>query len=174
MKRKSYKQYTMWGYWPILSVESNMGVLAHFAPWSIFRLGSISISWLKNQTRKIVKIHKDFELYYVFLWLSVSNVLVFTILLFTKRTETFSNMYFGTNGLKIIRKEKKLNYVKMTRYSQRFQVSRWLDIHKNFKWQNTLKFYTLHSTTNVFVFIMTYCCNNIFIHSFFYVMFTIA
>ena len=173
MKRKSYKQYTMWGYWPILSVESNMGVLAHFAPWSIFRLGSISISWLKNQTRKYVKIHKDFELY-VFLWLSVSNVLVFTILLFTKRTETFSNMYFGTNGLKIIRKEKKLNYVKMTRYSQRFQVSRWLDIHKNFKWQNTLKFYTLHSTTNVFVFIMTYCCNNIFIHSFFYVMFTIA
>ena len=60
MKRKSYKQYTMWGYWPILSVESNMGVLAYFAPWSI------SISWFKNQTRKIVKIHKDFELYYVF------------------------------------------------------------------------------------------------------------
>ena len=48
--------------------ESNilLGVLALFVPWGIFgledKLGS------KNPTRKIVKIHKNFELYQAFMY----------------------------------------------------------------------------------------------------------
>ena len=45
-----------------------------------------------------------------------------------------SNIYFGAFSPKKLRQEKTLNYEKMTRSSQRFQVS---------KCPNTLKLYTL-------------------------------
>ena len=32
-----------------------------------------------------------------------------------------------------IRQEKKLNYIKITRYSQRSHLEKWLDIHKRFQ-----------------------------------------
>ena len=40
----------------------NLGVLGHFAPWDILGLRGIRKFWLKNQARKIVSIHKNFEL----------------------------------------------------------------------------------------------------------------
>ena len=56
----------------------------HFVPWGIFGLGVLGKFNSKNQTRKIVKIDKNFELYQVFM----SNCLCQTVL-FTKIIETF-------------------------------------------------------------------------------------
>ena len=57
----------------ILKVVHKLRVLAHFALWSIFGPGP------KNQTRKIDKIHKDFELYQAFMCQTVlkfSNIYI--------------------------------------------------------------------------------------------------
>ena len=39
-----------------------MGVLRHFAPWDTFGVGLLAQFGSKNQTRKIVTNHKNFEL----------------------------------------------------------------------------------------------------------------
>ena len=64
-------------------VVQNLGVLKHFALWDILNS--------KSQTRKIVKMHKDFELSQVFIYnFPCQNVLIFPMyILFIKRIETF-------------------------------------------------------------------------------------
>ena len=49
------------------TVVYKLGVLAHFVLWDIM-WGYQHILSFKNQTRKIDKIHKDFELYQVFMY----------------------------------------------------------------------------------------------------------
>ena len=45
-----------------ITVVYNFGLLAHFAPPGVFLgLGVLAHFGLRNQTRKVVKIHKDFE-----------------------------------------------------------------------------------------------------------------
>ena len=45
-----------------------MKVLAHFSPWDIFEFEWVLAHFdSKNQPRKIVKSHKDFELYQIFM-----------------------------------------------------------------------------------------------------------
>ena len=43
-------------------VVCQMGVLGHFAPWDILGLGVLGDFSSKNQTRKIVTIHRSPEL----------------------------------------------------------------------------------------------------------------
>ena len=45
-----------------------MKILAHFSPWDIFEFEWVLAHFdSKNQPRKIVKSHKDFKLYQIFM-----------------------------------------------------------------------------------------------------------
>ena len=46
----------------MILVVCKLGVLRHFYPWGVFGLGVLGHFRLKNKTRKIFKIDKDFEL----------------------------------------------------------------------------------------------------------------
>ena len=58
----TYKQMTT-------AIVNKLGLMKHFAPWSIFGLGVLKHFGLKNRARKIYAIHKDFfEVYQVFVY----------------------------------------------------------------------------------------------------------
>ena len=71
--------------WDVLS----LGVLKHFAPWEIFWSGNIETFWVKNKTKKTIKINKDYDkplcIFFVLKCSNTPNIYV----LFTEMVETF-------------------------------------------------------------------------------------
>ena len=102
------QQYTNWGY---------QNILEHILVWGHWKILSS-----KNQTRKIVLIHKKIELYQVFMYnFLCQTVLIFSIyILFAKIIETFWSRgvtdiwvaaHLGPNVFKKLDR-KILNYIK--------------------------------------------------------------
>ena len=102
-------------------------------------------TWHDNniQTRKFVKIHKNFKLDQVFMSdFLCHSVLIFPVYTIPKKNWNIFKHIFWNMCPKNITQEIYLNYVKVTRYSERLQASKCLDIHKRFQAANTLILYT--------------------------------
>ena len=138
-----------------------MGVLGHFAPGIFLGSGVLEHFRFKNQTRKIDRSSKDFELYqivmYNFLW---QTVLMFPIyILLTKRIEIFwfrdiSNTQdirtycFKYLGIYILRQvsqnQKRKKFELFTKIFEPYQVARY---SQRFKCQKYSKIVYIKSIT---------------------------
>ena len=130
--------------WAVFFTCSEYGVPWHSDNYRVW-IHSKTRTWHDNniQARKFVKIHINFKLYQVFMSdFLCHSVLIFPVYIITKKNWNIFKHTFRNMCPKNIRQEKYLNYVKVTRHSERLQVSKWLDIHKRFQAANTLILYT--------------------------------
>ena len=128
-----------------------MGVLAHFGPKKLdkknshnsqrfWTLSSPYVSFFVLKCSNIVNISysqrelKRFSLEIFVIYRILAQKLI-TSLSVLNCFKYFQIHILGQMSQKI-RQEKNLNYAKLTWYSQRFQMTKWLDILKDFKWQN--------------------------------------